>query len=235
MVFFLDYIHEALSKKVDIVINGSVKNTRDKIALEAINSWKKSFEKEYSIIIELFYGQYISITSCPNCNYYYNNYEPFNHVTLPIPSNIEKPNIYNCFDLLTENEILDIENQWKCDKCKTYQKAQKNIFFWKTPHILIVFFNRFRDNKLSLFIDFPIYNLDIGKYCYNYNNEKHLYNLYGIGNYFGNSHAGHYTSIIKNKNNKWYHIDDESISELDEETIHNNKKYAYCLFYQKIV
>ena len=233
-VFFLDYIHEALSKEVEIIVNGEVKNTRDKIALDAIKYWKTSFEKQYSIIIELFYGQFISITSCPECSYFYNNYEPFNNINLPIPGNIETPTIYHCLDLLTENEILDIDNKWKCDKCQVYQKAQKKILFWKTPNILVIFFNRFRDNKLSVLIDFPIYNLDIGKYCFNYSNEKHLYNLYGIGNYFGNGMGGHYTSIIKNKNSKWYHIDDNTINELDENTVINNRKYAYCLFYQKI-
>ena len=64
--------------------------------------------------------------------------------------------------------------------------------------------------------------------------EKHIYNLYGIGNYFGNGVGGHYTAIIKNKNTNWYHIDDNNISVLEEKTVINNRQYAYCLFYQKI-
>lgn len=235
MVFLLDNLHESISKEVEIQISGEIKNSRDKIALDAIKSWKQCFSKQYSIIIELFYGQFLSITSCPECNYFSNNYEPFNNINLPIPNNISQHlNIYHCFDLLTETEILDIDNKWKCDKCQTYQKAQKKLLFWKTPNTLILFFNRFKDMKLSLMIDFPIENLDITKYCFNYDNTKHNYNLYGIGNYFGNGQSGHYTCIVKNKNNKWYHIDDETISHIDESKIHQNKQHAYCLFYQKI-
>ena len=234
LVFLLDYFNSVLCKEVEITINGEVKNDRDKIALEAVKSWKKSFEKEYSIIIELFYGQFMSITSCPNCNYFSNSYEPFNNVNLPIPDKEDNLDIYDCFNLLTENEILDSDNAWKCDKCNQLQNAEKKILFWKIPNILIIFFNRFKDlSKLSVKISYPINNLDLTKYTFNYNNSKNIYNLTGIGNYFGNGSMGHYTAIIKNKNEKWYHIDDENITEVSEDDIKGATQHVYCLFYIK--
>lgn len=235
IVFILDYFNTTLAKQVNINIHGTVYNKKDQIALDSVKSWKKNFENEYSIIVELFYGQFISLTSCPNCDYNSHNYEPFNNINLPIPELSSNINIYDCFDLLTNTEILDTNNTWKCENCKQFQNAEKKMIFWKLPNILIIFFNRFKNNRnLLVNIDFPLSDLDLTKYTFNYDNTQYNYNLYGIGNYIGNGNSGHYTATIKNKNNKWYHIDDNSISEVSIDIINNSKKFAYCLFYNKI-
>ena len=188
-----------------------------------------------SILIELFYGQYISETTCPECHHKTHNYEPFSTINLPISSNDSVHNIYDCFDLLTKVEELDEDNKLKCDKCDKYQQSKKKLYFWKVPNILIIFFNRFRDPaNCSKEIDFPINKLNIEKYCYNYHDNENIYNLFGIGNYIGNGNCGHYSATIKNKNGKWYHLDDENIQEIDENDIINNRRYAYCLMYQKV-
>ena len=57
--------------------------------------------------------------------------------------------------------------------------------------------------------------------------------LYCIVLHYG-SHVfcGHYTCIVKYiNNNNWYHIDDESIEEVDIDTI--DKSDIYMLFYKK--
>ena len=43
--------------------------------------------------------------------------------------------------------------------------------------------------------------------------------------------GGHYTSYVKNLNNKWYHYNDTSVTEINEEDVVTNK--AYCFFYKK--
>ena len=67
--FTLIYLHDCLSKPIEITVNGDIKNKRDKIPYDAIQYWKSLYEKQYSILIELFYGQYISVTECPSCNH----------------------------------------------------------------------------------------------------------------------------------------------------------------------
>ena len=205
--------------------------------IESIKSWNNSFKKSYSKIVELFYGQYISVTECPSCNHRSYNYESFSTVNLPISidDSIAEPTIYDCLDLLTKTEQLDEHNKLKCDGCETYQQVTKKLYFWETPATIILFFNRFLDIANSdKEIDFPLENLDLNKYCFNYNpNENNLFSLIGVGVYCGNGHMGHYSAIIKNQNGKWYHIDDEDVNEINANNILENKKFAYCLLYQK--
>ena len=61
LLFFLDELHEELKRKIKISITGKIINEKDKMAHDSIISWKNNFENNYSKIIELFYGQIISI------------------------------------------------------------------------------------------------------------------------------------------------------------------------------
>ena len=81
-------------------------------------------------------------------------------------------------------------------------------------------------------IDFPLENLDLSSYINGYNSESYVYDLYGICNHLGSPMGGHYTSFVKNVNNKWYHFNDTNVSEVKQ-----NKSMvgaqAYCFFYRK--
>ena len=58
-----------------------------------------------------------------------------------------------------------------------------------------------------------------------------IYDLYGIVNHMGGVSGGHYTSLVKNANNKWYHFNDTNVNEVTnlQELI---TPKAYCLFYR---
>ena len=85
-----------------------------------------------------------------------------------------------------------------------------------------------KDNRL---IDFTLENWDLSKYVIGYNNKDFCYDLYGICNHGGNVFGGHYTAFIKNANNKWYHFNDTSVTEIPAKQVKTNK--AYCFFYRK--
>jgi ubiquitin C-terminal hydrolase len=60
------------------------------------------------------------------------------------------------------------------------------------------------------------------------------YELYGVCNHSGGVMGGHYTAYVKNANNKWYHFNDTSVSEVGvQESIISPK--AYVLFYRNQV
>ena len=75
LVFFIDNLHEALSKEVNITILGEVINDLDKKALEAMKQWKEYFKESYSKIIEIFYGQIISTTQSIDKKYISHSYK----------------------------------------------------------------------------------------------------------------------------------------------------------------
>lgn len=57
--------------------------------------------------------------------------------------------------------------------------------------------------------------------------KSYVYELYGVCNHSGVVLGGHYTSYVKNANNKWYHFNDTSVSEVSiTETIISPKAYV---------
>jgi hypothetical protein len=112
--------------------------------------------------------------------------------------------------------------------------VKKQITFWSFPNILIINFKRFnsKNKKNNILITFPIDNLDLSNYVIGYKKNSYNYELYGICNHNGNSNGGHYTSYIKNENQKWYHFNDHKVEEVKDNSqiISPN---AYCLFYRK--
>ena len=66
------------------------------------------------------------------------------------------------FEFLREEEILEENNEWFCEKCKKKQKALKKIEIYNAPKILIIQIKRFsKRNKINTKVDFPLKNLDI--------------------------------------------------------------------------
>jgi len=231
LIFLIDNMHEVLSKKVEINITGKVKNDLDKLAAEAMKTWKLHFKDNYSKIIDLFYGQLISTIETSD-NVLSRTYDPTCFFMLPIPNN-KTPTIYDCFDLFCASEELTGDNKYKCDKTNEYYDAKKSIRVWTFPKILIVCFKRFTNigNKIVNTIDFPLENLNLNKYCDGYKKYKSFYNLYGICNHSGSLGGGHYYAYCKNTNGQWYNYNDSTVTKIEPEDLIT--KNAYCLFYKK--
>tara|TARA_B100000674_G_C37947802_1_gene965784 strand:+ start:60 stop:1136 length:1077 start_codon:yes stop_codon:yes gene_type:complete len=237
LVFFIDTMHEALGKEVEITITGTAKNETDQHAIRAMNKWKDYFKNSYSILIDLFYGQFVCKTNridgIKSCSY---SYDPFCQLTLPIPENVQNINIYDCIDLLTKDEKLEGDSKWFDEDNNEYVDAIKKYYFWSLPKILILTLKRFdrttsTTKKKDLFIDFPTNNLNLEKYCIGYDKKKANYSLYGICNHFGDVNFGHYYAYCKNSDGNWYNYDDQNVFKLENNSIKSN--HAYVLFYQK--
>lgn len=232
--FFIDSLHEGLCKEVEINITGEPLNPVDHMALEAMNSWKNFFKNNYSLIIDTFYGQFVSkVMSLEDNSDSSNSYEPFCYLTLPIP-NKDKVNIYDCLKHFCKTETLNGECQWKSEKHSKNVDAVKQMMFWSTPKVLIVAFKRYGNNgiKRNCFIDFPLKELNLENYCVGYDKYTSKYDLYGICNHGGGSGFGHYWAYIKNENGNWHKYNDDDVTLINESNIITQS--AYCLFYKKI-
>ena len=232
--FFIDSIHEGLCKEVDINITGKPISQIDHMALQAMTQWKNFFKNNYSICVELFYGQFVSkIMSIEDNSDFSHSYEPFCYLTLPIP-NKKNITIYDCLKQFCKTEILDGECKWESEKQKKQVKAVRQMMFWSTPKILIISFKRYSNNgnKKNCNIDFPINDLNLENYCVGYDKFTSKYKLYGICNHNGSMGFGHYWAYCRNENGKWHKYDDEDVTIIEEKNI--NSSNAYCLFYKKI-
>lgn len=225
--FFLEILHNSFSREVIMKITGEAKNAFDKIAIDALESWKTYFNNDYSLIVDIFYGQLVSelYTIQNQKETVSKSYEPFNSLSLELPQeNKLDLNLYDCLDLFTSKEKLDIDD--------TRKKMFKKIQFWKLPKRLVIFFKKYnnRGNKINRLVNFPIECLDMSKYVVGYNREKYKYELYGITNHIGGTGGVHYYSYIKNFDNNWYKYNDDVVSTLKPEQLVSTD--AYCLFYK---
>ena len=238
LIFVIDCFHNALSREVNMNIQGTPENDRDKIALLCFDKIKQMYSKDYSEIWNIFYGVHISqLVSVETDKIMSMTPEPFFIINLPIPENNKLPTLLDCFDLYVECEIMDGDNCVFNETTGEKEPAKKNLMFWSLPTILVIDIKRFNSSnrKNQILVDFPLTELNLSKYVIGYNKETYVYDLYGVCNHGGSVQGGHYTSFVKNANDKWYHYNDTSVSEVFEQ---NHKQQivspkAYCFFYRK--
>ena len=235
LLFLIDCFHNSLSREIKMNISGNPENNTDVLAVKCFDMIKNMYSKEYSEIWNLFYGVHVSeIVSLKNGKTLQQTPEPYFMINLPIPQNNKSPTLIDCFNLYIEGEELKNENAWYNENTKEKMDIKKKILFWSFPTILVIDFKRFnsRNQKNQIFIDFPLDNLDLSDYVIGYKKKTYIYELYGICNHSGSVYGGHYTSYVKNANDKWYHFNDTSVTEVSLLNAIISAK-AYVLFYRK--
>ena len=164
---------------------------------------------------------------------------------------MNKKNIYESLDTLTEGELMNGDNCIFCPQCNKKFPALKSQSFNKLPRILMFVLKRFEFNydtmakiKINDFYEFPL-ELDMTKYIQN--NEDNKYFLKSVVVHIGHSEGGHYYAYIKDeKTNSWHQFNDTSVTRFDindlaretfggkeEGTNENKNRSAYLLFYEK--
>lgn len=241
LLFIIDCIHNSISKQITMHIKGTSHNDLDDLAIKCYSMLKNIYSKEYSEIMDMFYGIYVSeIISLDEKIKHVITPENYFILDLPIDLNITKTDnrpltLYDSFDLFTKPEILDGDNAWFNEKTNSKENIKKRIMFWNLPTILVITFKRFShtgNNKINELIDFPIHDLDLSKYVCGYNSKNYIYDLYGVCNHMGNVMGGHYTSFVKNANNAWVHYNDTNVEIIMNPNMIITSS-AYCLFYRK--
>jgi ubiquitin C-terminal hydrolase len=232
--FFIECMHSIISRPVNMTINGNIQNKTDKIAVSCYEMLDKIYSNEYSEIMEMFYGIYVSeLSSKTGSTIHSVNPENYFILDLEIPK--QNASLYECFDAFTAYEMLEGDNAWYNENTKMKEDVRKRITFWNLPKILIIAFKRFDadgDRKKQDLIQFPLTNLNLSKYVSGYNSKQYIYDLYAVCNHSGGTMGGHYTSYVKTISNEWVHFNDTQVERfIPDKKIVSSK--AYCLFYRK--
>jgi ubiquitin C-terminal hydrolase len=244
LILLLDSLHDGLSRETTMNIVGKDLNRLDKLARVAYENFIKHFEKDYSIIIQLFSGQ-INTSTIGKCGHQSNIFDPIKFFPLIVPTSTHQIKLEELFaNYISKSDLTQIklsngevnDERWFCDKCKTKVDAHTCNTIWELPQYLIISLGRYqyfpRLARINTPIIFPLENLDMTPYFSGFKKSSMKYDLYAVSNHYGNPSGGHYTAFRKNPNGKWYHYNDSSVS-LVTDLSQIITMGAYCLFYQR--
>jgi ubiquitin C-terminal hydrolase len=233
----LDKLHDGLKYNADICYSGNIENELDEHVVESIKNWKLNLNEQYSIIANLFFGQFIikikSLEPNNNNKLVSKKYEMFNMLNIPIYGK----SLYDSLHKYFEKEIL--ETKYHDEITKQYINAYRQIRLIKVPKYLIIVLKRYKSIGNQLVksnspISYPIENLDISPFSEGYDSIDCSMKLICIGCHEGALNGGHYYSICRDNNDKWFKFDDETTYEY---SLIDNKidifKSGYILIYSK--
>eukprot|EP01018_Ginkgo_biloba_P000538 Gb_17492 [translate_table: standard] len=155
-------------------------------------------------------------------------------LTVEVHGNIES--LEDALTQFTAPELLDGENKYKCDRCKSYVKAQKWLTVHEAPNILTIALKRFQTGnfgKLNKLIAFPEV-LDMLPYMSGTGDKPPLYKLYAVVVHLDMLNAsffGHYICYVKDLQGAWYKIDDSKVNPVGLDTVMSEG--AYMLLYSR--
>lgn len=193
------------------------------LAQKMNKSWIDYHKKEWSPLIDIFWGQSISQIMCGHCKKIFHNYEILNNIMLELDN--ECTTLLECIEHHYRNEIL---NEWRCDVCHNKSQSVKTTRLWNPPEILIISLKRFNKDliKNNKKIDIPI-EFSINKWCLKKTDSK--YKLSSVAYHLGDFSNGHYISVGIHSD-KWWKVDDLSCDIVKSPDIFN----GYVFFYTKI-
>lgn len=187
-------------------------------------SWFDRVSKEYSELMNLFYGQSITQVICGHCRNITHNHELYSIILLPFDDTCSS--LHECLKTYFKDEILNEDVVWTCDECKQRTISKKTFRLWRNPKIIIFTLKRFTYDlqKNTKRIEIPS---ELSMDDYTLLRTHQTYKLKSVVFHDGNYWSGHYYAMCKHPDGKWYRIDDLTVSE------ENNPDYSqgYMFYY----
>ncbi|XP_044475523.1 ubiquitin carboxyl-terminal hydrolase 16-like isoform X2 [Mangifera indica] len=218
--------HEFLRYAIDTMQSVCLKEARvnDSCLLE-----------EETTLIGLTFGGYLrSKIKCMKCQGKSERQERMMDLTVEIGGDIRS--LEEALRQFSGTEILDGDNMYQCGRCKSYQKAKKKLTILEAPNILTIALKRFQSGKfgkLNKSIQFPEI-LDLAPYMSGTSDKSPIYRLYGVVVHLDIMNAafsGHYVCYVKSIKNKWFKIDDNTVTPVEREKVLTEG--AYMLLYAR--
>lgn len=235
LALFVDKLNRCISQEISVSKEDLLEMHRydntpyDTQRLKMDLSWYSKNAKEYSALLDMFYGQNISQIICGGCGHIHHNYEMYFNIMAPISD--ASQTLYDCLDSYFHDEKLNTNcSEWKCDNCNRFSQSDKTHKLWRNPSVLVVSLKRFchngnRFNKKNTKVSIPRV-LDIQKYSLSKTNNT--YTLSSVAMHVGNIQGGHYYSVCLHPNGNWYTIDDLEVKQTKDPDFSTN---GYVFFY----
>lgn len=238
--FFMECMHNAISREVHMEVQGKEVNAVDKVARIGFTAMKDIYQKDYSEMIRLFYCMNTMLLydmKCPADEVMQRalsiKCEPMFTIDVSIPSRAGPVSMSDCMDEYCREELLDGPNMWYNEERNVMQTVKKRMMFWSLPTYMIVVIKRFNNQlkKLGVHVDIPLVGVSFEKYVCGYNSASYVYDVYGVCVHRGGVNSGHYYCNVLGDDGRWRQMNDTSVRIIDEREVVDAN--AYCIFYRK--
>ena len=256
--YILESLHDGMYRNVKMEITGQSSNTEEMSQTKAIESWSAYFSKEYSPIIQNFYGQTQICVRCDTCQSVSERYEPWLMLKVPIPGGDvaggPAPTLDTCLSAAFAPESLD---DYECDVCSqnAYKvakeadesanpkahtvrgKATITTRISRLPSTVILTIKRFTNegNKVRGKLTWDLDSFDLSKVLAFSRNPIDAdskpcasYETFAVIEHHGSLQGGHYNMYAKQKD-RWLQYDDSSIEDVAPDRVVSADSYILFL------
>ena len=261
IIFVLEQIHKELKKSVNVNKSQNLLPLNQYDKNNAFNYFFNDFQKECSIISDIFFGFTETTNECINCRNKYNsqginnpicyNYGIFNCLIFPLEEvknmknnsmqnnniqiNNNRVSLYECFFYNQKSDYFTGDNRNYCNICKQLFDSIYTSKIFISPNVLVLILNRGKGNIYDVKLDFSE-SIDITQFVQQRDCPQLIYNLYGVITHIGQSGPNaHFVASCKSPiDDKWYRYNDafvNPITNFQKEVIEFGT--PYILFYQK--
>lgn len=224
--FLLESLHSGVARSVQMDVVGIAKSNLDESHIKSLESWRDFHKKEYSPIIENFYGQTLTTVTCNRCKTKSNTFEPW--AMLKVPVSKDTQTINDCITEFLEPEQIP---DYQCSNCglDTKGMAIKEHTISKLPPNIIIQLKRFKNNgnKIRGNVTFNLEGTNMSSWLSfpgTSRNTNPVYTTYGVVEHHGGSRGGHYVNYCRH-GDKWLCYDDTNINVVDSNKVINEDTY----------
>jgi len=249
--FFMSALGEALNRvRVKPKYTEIKEHPGDSDERVANEYWERWWERENSIVSDVFRGQSYSAMRCETCGFTSRSLDPFEELVLQFSRSAQvgvSRSAVSISDLLSayvQPETLEGEEAWRCPRCATHRTSTKTMSVYRAPKVLVLVLKRFNFSAIRRTkIETPVVTrgqglqgaLHLGEFMTPSLplevRERAVYDLIGTVNHMGSTHGGHYTADCL-VGREWYNFNDETSHKVEAAGF-VAKKEPYVLFYER--
>ena len=213
----LDGLHTQLSREVRMDITGKPTTPDQEELVRSLESWATFFRKEYSPLVDAFYGQTQTTIQCTSCGKRSTRYEPWSVYKLPIPGSEKAgapaPSLQDCLRAAVAGETIE---DYACEGCKKKGEAKMTHALSRFPQQMILSLKRFTNQgaKVRARIPYDADLIDLGEFrAWPSIHGAQRYRVVATIEHLGSSRGGHYVMRAR-EGAEWVLYDDGAVSKL---------------------
>ena len=189
----------------------------------------------FSIISQIFYGTYETVTLCHGCKKLLYRYQKFEFISFGMYDYKNKEfDIYNGFEDNSKTQHLRGENQFYCNNCKKLEDAEITSRIIQPSNKLLINIDYGKNKSFKPSQVKFNEEIDITRFVCSDFGVPIKYKIIGVCTHLGHSGIyGHYIAYCKHRESgKWYNLDDSYCRECNQSEIYGGS--PYLLLYEKI-